>query len=440
MLIYWLFGILVFNLIVSYKATKCIISPPIFFNMGFVVACYFAILFYKEWDLHLLRKNTFLSISLGCSVFTLVSIIYINKFKNASSRISSLQFSLFLKRIKLKHFLILCCILQIIVLYLKVHYYKAAFGGNLSFDELLFASRMNFLDDDSISVFPFWFRNVMQLFTVLNFLFYALFSNLVLLKEKKNRFLILLLIGNIFLQMACSLFDGARGGIASSLFCFLLIFSMKYLLWFGKKKLPIKLLAKFLLLTIIAGTFLKASAEFVGRDTKEESSLYYFAYYCGGEIKNLDIYISNEKFSKNFGDATFLGFYSELSKYIPIKVPKVAENTFSEYKGLNLGNVYTTFYNFYYDGGLWGVIIFTAIMSFLASFIFLQTRKSKAMNLALSEFIYAQVCFSLLMCFFSNRFYTEIICISFCKKIVYFLVISYFFNITFFKNRTIWKK
>ena len=57
MLIYWLFIILVLNLIISYKATKCIISPPLFFNLGFVVACYFAILFYKEWDMQLLRMN-----------------------------------------------------------------------------------------------------------------------------------------------------------------------------------------------------------------------------------------------------------------------------------------------------------------------------------------------------------------------------------------------
>lgn len=422
------------NLIISYKVTKCIISPPIFFNIGFVVACYFAILYYKEWDMQLLRMNTFLSIALGCSFFSLMSILLIKTCdKNNRSTISVFQPSNIFKRLRLKYFLFLCCILQILVLFLKIHFYKAAFGGYLSFSELLFASRMNFIDEDSVSVFPFWFRNVMQLFTVLNFLFYALFSNLVFLREKKNRYLIVLLIVNILLQMGCSLFDGARGGVVSSLSCFILIFIMKFFQWTGRRNLPIKVLARFFVLAIFIGILMKTSAEFVGRDTKEESSLYYFAYYCGGEIKNLDIYMGNEKFSNHFGDATFLGLYSELNKYISINVPKVAENTFSEYKGLNLGNVYTTFYNFYYDGGLWGVMIFSTIMSVMSTNIFLKIRRNKTWNLSLSEFVYAQVCFSLLMCFFSNRFYTEIICVSFVKKIVYFLVVSYFFNKTFLK-------
>lgn len=434
MLIYWLFIILVLNLIISYKATKCIISPPLFFNLGFAVACYFAILFYKEWDMQLLRMNTFLSIALGCSIFSIVSIIYIRKnINDDGSCLLNCRYSQILKRYKLKIFLILCCVLQFLVLYLKMHYYKMAFGGYLSFGELLFASRMNFFDEDSISVFPFWFRNVMQLFTVLNFCFYALLSNLVLSKERQNKVIIFLLLINILLQMACSLFDGARGGVASSLFCLTIIFVLRYFRWTGKSVLPMKLLSRFLLLAIVAGTFLKASAEFVGRDTNEESSMYYFAYYCGGQVKNLDIYMGHEKFSENFGDATFLGFYSELNKYIPIKVPKAAENIFSEYKGQNLGNVYTTFYNFYYDGGLWGVLFFTILMSLLASAVFVKTQRSYSQNLALSEFVYAQVCFSLFMCFFANRFYSEILCISFFKKIIYFLIISYYFNKSFFK-------
>lgn len=188
MLIYWLFVILLLNLIISYKITKCIISPPIFFNIGFVVACYFAILYYKEWDMQLLRMNTFLSIALGCSFFSLMSILLIKTGdKNNRSTISVFQPSNIFKRLRLKYFLFLCCILQILVLFLKIHFYKAAFGGYLSFSELLFASRMNFFDEDSVSVFPFWFRNVMQLFTVLNFLFYALFSNLVFFKREKKQ-------------------------------------------------------------------------------------------------------------------------------------------------------------------------------------------------------------------------------------------------------------
>lgn len=105
MLIYWLFIILMLNLIVSYKATKCIISPPLFFCLGFAVACYFAILFYKEWDMQLLRMNTFLSIALGCSIFSIVSIVYIRKFINYDGIcLLNCQYSHILKRYKLKFF------------------------------------------------------------------------------------------------------------------------------------------------------------------------------------------------------------------------------------------------------------------------------------------------------------------------------------------------
>jgi oligosaccharide repeat unit polymerase len=433
------------NIVVSYSFQRNILAPPIAINGGFVVATYMAILYSNEWDLDQMNYSTFKVLAVGCILFTIVSIIYTKAHTIPKRKVKNENFREVFEMRRLCRLLLICAVLQTIVAYLKIHYYSIVFGNNLSLNELLFASRLNFFDSDKIEVFPFWFRNVMQLFTAAALIWYYLFSRAILSKGKNLKVKLLLLL-NIILQMVSSLFDGARGGVMSSIVLFAVIFILKYFQYRGKMTLNLKYIIKFIVLAVILGSLMKISSQFVGRTSNNNnstdgdvSSLYYFAYYCGGEIKNLDIYMDHPKQSETFGEATLSSLYSSIGKYIGVK-SEVVDLPFNTYKGLPLGNVYTIFYNFYMDDRFIGVIIFTIIMAIISSATFVKTQQVLKSRQTISEVMYAQMYFSLIMSFFANRFYNEVICVPFLKNLLYWYILSFLIIHYIKKPKPIWEK
>ena len=443
MLLYILFIIFILNIVASYFFQRNILAPPIAINGGFVVATYMAILFSNEWDLNQMHYSTFQVIAIGCILFTIISIIYTSTHKIPKRKIEVENFKETFEIKKLCRLLFVCAVLQVLVASLKIHYYSIVFGNNLSLSELLFASRLNFFDSDKIEVFPFWFRNVVQLFTAAALIWYYLFSRAVLSKDKNLKVKLLLLL-NIILQMVSSLFDGARGGVINSIVLFALIFILKYFQYKGKMTLNLKYIIKFFVIAVILGSLMKISGQFVGRTSnnnndEDVSSLYYFAYYCGGEIKNLDLYMDHPKQSETFGEATLSSLYSSIGKYIGVKVEGV-DLPFNTYKGLPLGNVYTVFYDFYNDDKFIGVIVFTIIMALISSATFVNTQQVFRSRQTISEVMYAQMYFSLIMSFFANRFYNEVVCVPFLKNLLYWYILSILINHYIKKPRRLWKK
>ena len=101
-------------------------------------------------------------------------------------------------------------------------------------------------------------------------------------------------------------------------------------------------------------------------------------------------------------------------------------NTFGIF---NLGNVLTTFYNFFQDGGYFGVCMFTLLMSLFASLVYSNVKKVKnPIHTNVIDVLYAKIAFSLLMCFFANRFYNEIISIMFLRYLLYCWILGFFFK------------
>lgn len=429
MYIYIQFLILLFNIHHAYKKTGSILVPSIILNGGMCVATFFAILFYKEWDMQNMSYDTFFIIVGGCTLFTFVStnIIKKNQIDYEVSFKQEIQlFSQVFRVNNLNRFLKICIVLQIMVAILKIHYYRIAFGGNLELSELLFASRMNFFDEDSIKVFPFWFSNIMQLFTALSLFLYILIIYSFLTKSSvKIKILISL---NIILQLVSSIFDGARGGVASSIALLAFISLHKYFVFIGSRKLKFRYILRLLIVAGCLMSLLKISSEFVGRGENDNTFIYEMAYYCGGEIKNLDLYLHNPSHSDCITANTFHSLYSDFHKYFGIIPPKVVELVHTVYNGHVLGNVYTTFYDFYADGGLFAVFLYTLIMSIISSYVYSKANDNQLLYLRVYEVIMAHILFSLFMCFFANRFYNEIITLKFLKFLLYWYLINLLFK------------
>ncbi|HFI0078032.1 TPA: O-antigen polymerase, partial [Streptococcus suis] len=102
------------------------------------------------------------------------------------------------------------------------------------------------------------------------------------------------------------------------------------------------------------------------------------------------------------------------SQSIILKLP------FIRYNGIyELGNVYTTFYQFLYDFGYIGVFVLTAIISIYYTTSYRYVKKqAPALSLKMNLFIYAYLFNDLIMLIFSNRFYETVLNINTIKTFI----------------------
>ena len=115
---------------------------------------------------------------------------------------------------------------------------------------------------------------------------------------------------------------------------------------------------------------------------------------------------------------------------------KIGFNGFEDYKldlpfrsvnNLDLGNVYTTFYPYIYDFGYIGEFILVLIMAIISQVVFEFTKDTKTMECpSLSILTYSNIVNCLILSFFSNKFYENIISISMLKNIVFWWLFSLF--------------
>lgn len=99
--------------------------------------------------------------------------------------------------------------------------------------------------------------------------------------------------------------------------------------------------------------------------------------YAGAPIFNLDIYLQNpwKQTHGLFGELTFIklinwiGIKFDISSFIyELDLP------FLSYQNYALGNVYTTFYAFYYDFQFLGVVFLTLFMAIFSIWLYNKVR------------------------------------------------------------------
>ena len=100
-----------------------------------------------------------------------------------------------------------------------------------------------------------------------------------------------------------------------------------------------------------------------------------------------------------------------------------------------MGNVYTTFYGFYYDFGFVGVLLLVLIMTIVAQFFYhkvMAAQSSLRWNLWITP--YGVIAYQLILCFLSNKMYENVITVAFVRFVVY-LVAARVFLIVFTPER-----
>lgn len=174
------------------------------------------------------------------------------------------------------------------------------------------------------------------------------------------------------------------------------------------------------------------TAVVMGRDDVNDIPSY-LSVYLGAEVKNLDMYLKKHPFGENnagqmWGAQTFHNIYiapvvMRLNGNIKMYQQ---DQPFRKYHGLKLGNVHTTFYQYIYDFGYIGEAILVAIMAIISQIIyFLAKRSSNSKHPPMPFLIYFMVSNSLILSFFSEKFYGTIISTLFIKYVVIWLLMNY---------------
>ena len=415
-------------LIIFWRQNRFEITSPVFLFVTPFILCLLVAFFYKdEWllDLHF---NTGFVLVLGVLFFCLGTLC-VNLLKpkkqedndfNYSNRITEIGF--------IKYFIFF--IFLIFVLFYK-YYSFANMAGTYDIPSMMTIMRRGTVNGGT----DFSFSPVLLLLGGLSFasgfvLSLILAEKIVNWKTDHKNWIIILLC--IFVSIFTYLLGGARGGAYSIIGAFIYgLFASYYKKKHWKNRIPFKVVFFVLVALFIFMLEYKNLGMLMGKTYLEDyTNQDYISVYIGAQIKNLDIAMQWDYKSKVFGQETFQTFvqffsskfgsgeYSSYSLYLP----------FNSTNGYDIGNVYTTFYQFYIDFGYVGVAILPFSIGVISQITYNKTKIKNNRNiLNIYNIVYSYMIYALIFSFFSDKFFEEIITLNFVRYFICMIIVQYFF-------------
>lgn len=273
-------------------------------------------------------------------------------------------------------------------------------------------------DGDPLGL-PFWLQILLQMNYIAGYFFAYLLARRILLKDKIN---IVLLVWGYIVSMLTNFLGGSRGPILEILASLLISFGIVYYFKTDKKIFSvIQILGIVVIFLIVIIVFFKI-LPLMGRQQTAADQNDVFTQYIGSQIYNLNYYIENiDKRSTFFCAETLKSLYNDIESFLGIEIgykKGMIGNPFIFSKGHNLGNVYTTYYNFYIDYGMLGVFVFTFFIGWISEKFFININYNQNMvNYKLIIYIYmgSSITFS----FFASRFFQNVIQLKMILKFLW---------------------
>ena len=255
---------------------------------------------------------------------------------------------------------------------------------------------------------------------------YVFVHNFVATKKinKLHLIIILLLCLNIVL-------NGSRSPIFRIITMMMILFYILYNKKNGVRKGNIKFLIKSIIIIIFSGIGFVILLNLMGREN-DLGLLHYLFIYVGAPLVNLDNYLAVKpdlSQSLIFGEQTFRTLYGYFAKQLgddSLIFDTIDQFTFSN-NGIEIGNVYTTFYSFIYDFDYIGFIPLIAIIALYYVFTYQRIKSIKISSFSLLLFVYTYLFNDLIMLAFSNRFYYTVLDIGFIKIVIFSLICKVLF-------------
>jgi oligosaccharide repeat unit polymerase len=437
-----LFVLLIVILALIFKKTnKDIFEPSFLFSFGFLALSFMALINCKKWsfDLHF---NTFLVVFLGVSEFCIVC-YFVKKYYVIKCKKNRLKKLNKLSQIQLPlYFEIAYLVLSIVACGIFLYYVVSSVGGNITSISSIISSigkydyLSKFTDNYNIVKLPFIVSNLRFAIIAVGYIFnYILVTNY-FYNKKINKVEVAISI----VAIISTFLDGSRTGAFYYAFAFIaMIFIVKNIKSNYKNNFSLNAFKKIIVVFLIFIVSFIPLAKVLGRDTKNVNFFDYISIYCGGQLKNLDMALQEGNFprdSKIFGSQTFYTLNKTLGEKLKINnyEPYHLDAPFRTVNGYNLGNVYTTFYPYIYDFGYVGEFVFVLIMAIISQSLY-ETIKIKKKKNGLNIYIltYSFVASTLIMSFFSNKFYENVVSMVLVKYLLVWLFCIFCFE--FYNNR-----
>lgn len=401
-----------------------ILAPAFVFTVSFLFSALWLLPFVKTWNVTL-HANTFWVVIGGVATFTFFCVLQSNiRFKRISlSNIFELK-QINIKKWKMIVFLIIAAFTIFYSLYIKLRFAGGSFA-TLFATMSAYRANILFYGGDSV-LFPKWLNLLNSTVTASGYWFSYILANNYVLNKKIEKLPLIIFI----LSVMNTVVSTSRGGTIVYLIAFITYFIMLYRIKANKKhSVKISTLLKIAGVLIILVITFQALGNVIGRGSNETTADY-LARYCGAEIANLDSFLQHERPQNEiWGSQSFIYVIRWIGSKIGVEKSLYGlDLPFRFEGGKNLGNVYTTFYPYIYDFGYAGVFFMTALMAIISQGVYKNSLTTK-FDFKPSRYIltYGAILPTIILSFFSNKFYESIFNPSFLYTFFFWVIFEYLF-------------
>ncbi len=294
-------------------------------------------------------------------------------------------------------------------------------GTSGSFNEIMHNYRLlTSVSIDLDSRLPFVLRQLKHLttifFVIYGFNLIRFFKSLLVSEKIINLFVIALCI-------LIQLLGAGRTATVNNIIALVVIFHLLRIQKRGSyKTYSLSFLIKIGLLVLIVLWGFAVFRGFVGRQgrTTEMDAVNYIAYYSGADIVNLDMYLQDPIYTSGvFGKYTFFRLLGNLrSLGADIELYSV-HLEYRSIHGISTGNVYTFIRTYFADFGIVGVFVLHGFVSVILS-VFYEYVKKRRRNTGI--LVFSLMYYTVVLSFFAERFFSNIISISFAEDAVLVII------------------
>lgn len=411
------------------SSRKILITPAFCFTLSFIISIGYALFSNTYIELNMSYK-TLLCIGGGVAIFALSCIILKKSVLTYKNKSITNDFLYEVRPLYIdKKFLIVFLILELFIIYKYRKFYMNTTGLSSYADAIyMYRNAVMFTEQkmQSISSYILLLRRIC---VASGYLFsYVLFHSSIYKYKVPRKLLIL----NIVLIIYLNTLSGSRGPAIT----YILTMAVQVYLLYGNMRNWNKVIkfkhilygiALFMVLIFGFETF----GNMMGRNSTKTMTDY-LAVYISAPVKNLDSFIREGEFGSHISNnQTFIYVVNWIANRF--RIDQLYHNTDQPFRynssGRGLGNVYTTFYAFLYDGGIIGLVILTCIMALICQYLFLKSIKKNKNRINICLMMYAYIVPYLGMSFFSNKFYENI----FNPLFILYIVIWYIMEFILFR-------
>lgn len=395
-----------------------LVRPSVLYIGGFWVCALVALLMKKEWGIEKICLTTVYYFVGGALLFFLVEWHDYYRFKNQTNKSIDFDDNSKFRVISTKK-LIVFWIFQLFA-YLFMAKAKMDYAGTSDISDTLIEINDATKFEGTLVQLPFYINLPYNIATYAGFIWCALLPLYQFKSSRYNKQKKWLLINFITVFFGCFL-SGGRQMFLVYIVAYLSFYYMCYRIQVGWKggAIPKKMFIVLLLIsTLFVSSFLSLGVA-QGREDYSSSgkdiAALVLTMYCGAELKNLDDYLQKPYKQGNESDLpaqyTFNMAYNTIAQRLGSTKKYGPHTPFNDYNGYPLGNVYTTYYDYFIDFGYAGILL-CVLMGYIYAVMYRKVLISEFWETGKVDMwvlFYANFAVCPLLSFFSNQFFGSIV-------------------------------